>query len=132
LAVALLAALATGCVERKMFIRSDPPGANVLLDGQPVGETPVEVPFTYYGTRELVFRKKGFDERRILETVDEPVYQLFPLDFVCEILVPAKITDRHEVAVTLTPTPTDESGQPDVDRAIERARALRERIRTKP
>ena len=42
-----------GCVERLISVRSDPPGAAVLLDGDPVGVTPVEVPYTWYGTRDV-------------------------------------------------------------------------------
>jgi hypothetical protein len=46
---ALWAALA-GCVTRKMVIRSKPAGAPVWIDQRYVGQTPVEVPFTCYGT----------------------------------------------------------------------------------
>ena len=48
--LALLAAgLSSGCVTRRMMITSDPPGAQVYVDGQPIGATPVERPFVYYG-----------------------------------------------------------------------------------
>ncbi|MBI1851846.1 MAG: PEGA domain-containing protein [Planctomycetes bacterium] len=115
-----------------MFIRSDPPGASVFLEGRRIGTTPVEIPFTYYGTREIVFRKDGFHDLRVREAVREPLYQIFPLDFVFECLVPATLTDRHEVAATLQTDERRAFGQADVDHAVDRARALRDRIRPKP
>ena len=45
--------MVTGCVTRKMIIRSNPPGAPVWVDERYAGETPVEIPFTYYGTRKV-------------------------------------------------------------------------------
>src|SRR5690606_3614274 len=49
----LLLSQSLGCVHRRMTIRSDPPGALVLLEGEEIGYTPVSVDFTYYGTREI-------------------------------------------------------------------------------
>src|SRR3954453_16159500 len=59
LALALLAAAAlglTGCVERKITIGSDPPGAILLLNDVEVGRTPVTVPFTTYGDYDIRLR----------------------------------------------------------------------------
>ena len=41
LAVALIAAGMSGCVDRRFVIDSDPPGAQVYLDGAPLGKTPL-------------------------------------------------------------------------------------------
>lgn len=73
----LLAAASSGCVERKMLIRSDPPGAQVWVDDRPVlvsersgqrapfgsmpgpgtktqiATTPLEHPFKHYGRRRV-------------------------------------------------------------------------------
>src|SRR3982750_4047234 len=59
LGVAALAAGAlglTGCVERKLTIGSDPPGAILLLNDVEVGRTPVTVPFTTYGDYDIRLR----------------------------------------------------------------------------
>ena len=37
----------TGCVKRQMLIRTNPEGAFVTVDSQPLGNTPLQVPFTY-------------------------------------------------------------------------------------
>jgi hypothetical protein len=41
----LLAVAATGCVQRRMTIRSDPPGALVYVDDYQIGTTPVSHDF---------------------------------------------------------------------------------------
>ena len=43
----------TGCVERKMYIRSEPGGAPVWLDETYAGVTPLEHPFVHYGVRRV-------------------------------------------------------------------------------
>ncbi|MFM7737868.1 MAG: PEGA domain-containing protein, partial [Planctomycetota bacterium] len=58
--VLLLLANNSGCVQRRMLIRSQPEGAMVTIDRQAIGQTPVSVPFTYYGTREIQLEKDGY------------------------------------------------------------------------
>ena len=56
---ALLIGLATGlgslsgCVERRYTIRTDPPGALVIVNGEEIGPTPVSRSFIYYGDRKI-------------------------------------------------------------------------------
>jgi hypothetical protein len=101
LAGLLVAAGGGGCVERRLFIRSDPPGARVTLDGEPRGETPLAIPFTYYGTREVVLRAPGRRVVRREVALTPPWYQWTPLDLVSELLLPVTIEDVHEVEVLL-------------------------------
>lgn len=49
-----------GCVRRKLLITSDPPGALVYRNDQEVGRTPIEVPFTWYGTSDIRLEKAGY------------------------------------------------------------------------
>jgi hypothetical protein len=57
LALTALAAMGlAGCVERKLTIGSDPPGAILLLNDVEVGRTPVTVPFTWYGDYDVRLR----------------------------------------------------------------------------
>jgi len=94
-----------GCVERRLFVRSDPEPAQVFLDGEPRGQTPLRIPFTYYGTRELVLRAPGRRARRLAVEILPPWYQITPLDFVSELLLPFTIVDEREVFATLLPSP---------------------------
>ena len=60
--VALLLALllpASGCVRRRLNVRTNPPGALVYVDNQQIGTTPCSVDFIYYGTREIRIDKAG-------------------------------------------------------------------------
>jgi len=103
--ICLLAAacLLSGCVRRRLTVRSSPPGATVYIDDQEVGTTPVSTPFVYYGTRKLQLVKDGYETQTIKHKVSAPWYQLPPLDFVSENLVPREIRDERIVDVELEP-----------------------------
>jgi hypothetical protein len=47
-------------------IESDPPNADVLLDGAIVGRTPVLVPRPASGEREVVVRLRGYEDSRVM------------------------------------------------------------------
>ena len=93
---ALTCAALPGCVHRRMTIRSDPPGALVLLEGEEIGYTPVSLDFTYYGTREITLVKNGYETLKIMQAVRPPWYQRVPLDFFSDNLLPFKANDRHD------------------------------------
>jgi hypothetical protein len=83
-------------VERRLTIRSNPSNALVILDGQEIGFTPVSVPFTYYGAREIKLVKDGYETRVIRQRVAPPWYQLPGIDFVAESLVPVRLRDDRD------------------------------------
>lgn len=92
----VLWATATGCVQRRMLIHSSPEGALVSVDRQVVGHTPVSVPFTYYGTREIELQKDGYQTTRVKQRIRPPFYELFPLSFFSENLA---LRERRDVRV---------------------------------
>src|SRR5262245_38010859 len=49
LALVLAAGLAGGCVERKYTVYTDPPNALVLVNNTPLGASPADGSFVYYG-----------------------------------------------------------------------------------
>jgi hypothetical protein len=115
----ILCLLATGCVIREMFIRSDPPGARVFIDAEEKKDvTPCAVRFTFYGKREVVIRKKGYLSAKKIVSVPTPWYEYFPLDFVCEILLPFTIRDTHVVDFKLEKIPA----KGDTEEILKRAR----------
>src|SRR5262249_48307508 len=57
---ATAALLSSGCMHRRLTIRSDPPGALVQVDGEEVGYTPTSIDYTYYGTREITLQRAGY------------------------------------------------------------------------
>src|SRR5688572_28118051 len=86
-----------GCVRRRLMIRSNPPGAMVYVDNQPVGQTPCATSFIYYGTREIRLVKPGYETLTINQPIPAPWYQIPPIDFVSENLVPNEIHDFRTV-----------------------------------
>lgn len=118
-AAALLAAL-SGCVHRRVTIRTDPPGALVLLDGREVGYTPMSTDFTYYGTREVTLIKDGYETLTAPLPLRTPWYQVFPLEFVTDNFGPGKIRDRRDFSFRLQPQVLVPSGE-----LLERANGLR-------
>jgi hypothetical protein len=104
-AVALVVAIlaATGCVQRRMTIRSDPPGALVYVDDYQLGTSPVSHDFVYYGTRKIRLVKDGYETLTVRQPFPLPWYQIFPLDFVTENLWPWEIRDERVVMLSMQP-----------------------------
>lgn len=85
-----------GCMHRRMTIRSDPPGARVIVDGKDIGLTPVSMDFLYYGTRQIQLVKDGYETLTVMQPTPMPWYQVPPLDFFSDNFLPVKVTNRHE------------------------------------
>ena len=94
---------AAGCVQRRMTIRSSPPGALVYVDDYQIGTTPVSTDFIYYGTRKIRLVKDGYETLTVRQPFPMPWYQIFPLDFVTENLWPGEIRDERVVDLAMTP-----------------------------
>lgn len=116
-----------GCVQRTIRITSDPPGAQVFLDGDPAGVTPAEIPFTWYGDREFVLERAGHLSVRAVENVPAPWWQIFPFDFLLDMLIPLPLRDSHEFHYTMEPVrPGPESYEETKRRAEEFRRKAHE------
>ncbi|NDC63853.1 MAG: PEGA domain-containing protein [Planctomycetia bacterium] len=98
-----LLAASTGCVQRRMTIRSNPPGALVYVDDYQIGTTPVSTDFIYYGTRKIRLVKDGFETLTLRQPFPLPWYEIFPLDFVTENLWPGEIRDERVVDLAMVP-----------------------------
>jgi hypothetical protein len=101
--LALSSALLGGCVERRYVITSDPPGALVLRNGQPLGATPVDDHFVYYGDYDFTLVKEGYETMQAKQNIPAPYYQVFPLDIVSEIILPWQIQDVRRFHYKLEP-----------------------------
>ena len=95
--------LVAGCVERRLHVISEPPEAEVYLDGRQVGHTPFSMPFTFYGSREITVKKPGFGPAQTVFKLEKPWYQVFPFDFFSELVWPGRIVDRHYCYLKLPP-----------------------------
>lgn len=95
--------LLPGCVRRRLMVRSNPPGAMVYVDNQLIGTTPCATSFVYYGTREIRLVKAGYETYKVNQPIPAPWYQIPPLDFFSENLVPRQIQDFRTVTYDLKP-----------------------------
>src|SRR5262245_48525085 len=126
LALAVVLALLcgpTGCVRRRLTIRSNPPGALVFIDNQEIGFTPVSTPYTYYGTREIKLIKDGFETLTVKQNFKAPWYEVPPVDFVSENFAPGETRDERMLDFQLVPqqiVPTE--------RLLDRAQSLRSNV----
>jgi len=117
-------ALASCAVRRELVITSQPEGAEVRIDGEPTGRTPLRLPFDHYGTRRFTFYLDGYVTDSQVIDVAPPWYDYFPLDIVSEVLLPFGWRDRHHVHAEMQPG-TGAIPPPDLESVLHRAEELR-------
>lgn len=98
----VLCLMVSGCVQRSLTIRSDPPGALVYMNDAPVGTTPVTYDFTWYGWYRLRILKDGYEQLHDHRLLRAPAYLWIPLDLAMELL-PGEVRDDRTWSYTLTP-----------------------------
>ncbi len=102
--MALMAVVgASGCVERRYTIRSDPPGALAIVNGEEIGTTPVSHSYTYYGARNIRLQREGYKTQDIVEDMKAPWYDNVATEFFTENLVPFTIRDEREYVYKMEP-----------------------------
>jgi hypothetical protein len=111
-----------GCVRRTMKITTEPTGAKVTLNDRQIGTSPVSVDFTWYGDYSVQLEKEGYETLKTNRVVTRPWYQYAPVDFVAEVLIPARIHDERTLHFELTP----EGEPPAREQLIEDAESLRQ------
>ncbi len=99
----VLALVPSGCVRRRLMVRSNPSDALVYVDNQQIGKTPCSVDFTYYGTREIRLVKPGYETLTVNQPIPTPWYEVPPLDFFSENLAMHEIHDNRTVSYNLVP-----------------------------
>jgi hypothetical protein len=118
-------ALLTGCVERTLILRSDPPGATVVVNGDEIGVAPAKLHFETYGTYEVVMSAPHHRRLRALVPVRPPWYEKIPFDLFYETAWPGTVRDEHLVTLKLEPFPEDEAAGAGLD---EREQQLQQRV----
>ncbi len=129
-----LVVLATcaGCVERRIYIVTQPADVDVYIDGEFIGKTrekdhpegPLYANFIFYGKREYTLRKPGYATLSGEIDLEVPWYEYPPIDFFAEVLTPWIIVDEHFVEAKL------EKAKPaDVDTLYRSALDYRRRSR---
>ena len=91
-----------GCYRSTLVVRSEPSGGEAYLDGAPIGQTPLEHQFLWYGEHYVKVEKPGYATKSQKVFLTNPPYAVIPLDLFLTIL-PVPITDRHYANVFLEP-----------------------------
>jgi PEGA domain len=119
--------LVSGCVERRYTIRSEPPGAIVVVNGEEIGPAPASKSFYYYGNREITLMLDGFQTRTIIQPIKAPWWDNYATEFVTENLVPWTIRDERDYKFPLQPAES-----PPQAELRNRAEGLRQEAQTLP
>jgi hypothetical protein len=103
--------LYSGCVVRRYTVRTDPPGALVIVNDEALGPSPASRSFEYYGDRSITLVLDGFETQTIIQPVNAPWWDNYVTEFFTENLVPWVIRDDREYTYKLAPakTATEES-----------------------
>jgi PEGA domain len=124
---ALLAFSLPGCVERRYTIRSDPPGALVVVNNEEIGRTPVSKSFIFYKDREITLMMDGFQTKKVIEPIRAPWYDNMITEVITENFLPVTIRDEREFMYKLDPVT-----QVPRDELIARADTLRIEAQSPP
>src|SRR4051812_15001051 len=122
------AALLPGCLERRVSITSEPPGALVTANEVELGRTPLEASFTFYGEYDVRVEKEGFEVLRTKAKANTPIYENPPLDLLATA-VPFTIETTVRWHFKLQPELVTVQSKEELERGmLERAAALRSQI----
>jgi PEGA domain len=117
----------SGCVERRYTIRSDPPGATVVVNGEEIGPAPASKSFVYYGDREITLLLDGYETKTLIQPIKAPWWDNLFTEFFTENLVPVTLRDEREYKYQLTPAQSPPKGE-----LRDRAESLRSEARVLP
>jgi hypothetical protein len=90
-----------GCVERRYTIRTDPPGALVIVNKEEVGASPVSKSFTFYGDRDITIIADGYQTMRVQQPLAAPWWDNRVTEFFTENLLPVTLRDEREFTFKL-------------------------------
>ncbi len=99
----IISTLLSGCVERKLTIKTNPQEALVILNDEEIGLSPVTVNFNWYGDYCVRIQKEGYETLNTHRELKGPWYDYFPFDFFAQIVNPSRIVDTYEWTFDLAP-----------------------------
>ena len=125
--IAALACACAGCLQRRIHITSEPPGATVWLNGVEIGRTPVEADFTFYGDYDVRLRHEGYEPHAQRKWAVMPWYEFPPIDFIVTALPwTVRNTVRWDFELEPAPDLSAPGAGEDRDALLQRADELRQ------
>jgi hypothetical protein len=119
--------LVSGCVERRYTIRSDPPGATVIVNGEEIGPAPASKSFVFYGDREITLMLDGYQTKTVIQPINAPWWDNLLTEFFTENIIPFSLRDEREFKYQLVPAESPLQGE-----LRDRAESLRSEARVLP
>jgi len=119
--------LNTGCVVRRYTVRTNPPGAQVIVNDEEIGPSPVSKSYTYFGDREITLIKDGFETQTLIQPMPAPWWDNLFTEFFAENVVPFTLRDEREFTYDLQPAQT-----PAANDLLDRAELLRAESQAPP
>lgn len=89
----MLLTMLGGCVERRIRITTEPPGARVWLNDVELGASPVETAFTFYGDYDVRIEKDGYERLSTMRKARAPVHEWPGPDLIAAAL-PTRIQNE--------------------------------------
>lgn len=99
----VLILLSTGCVDRRFVVETNVPGAQIYVDGTPIGPSPADSWWEYAGDYQFTAVAPGYEPLVKKVKLKAKWYQYPPFDLVAEALWPFRIEDVRRVQLTLEP-----------------------------
>ncbi len=97
------AGLTAGCVDRRFVVETNVPGAQVAVDGVPIGPSPTDARWEYAGCYEFTAVAPGYQPLTQRVRFRPKWYNFPPFDFLAEVVWPFRIEDVRRVQLTLEP-----------------------------
>ena len=76
----------TGCIQRRIRVTSEPPGAIVWLNDTEIGRTPTEAEFTFYGSYDVRLELDGYEPIHQARYTRAPFHEYPGPDLIAEAL----------------------------------------------
>lgn len=114
-----------GCIDRKLFIKTEPAGADVFVNGKLIGSSPAEIATPWSGTYGIEIRKEGYATVSDKKVIGSKTYEIFPIDFFAQV-IPITIKDHRDAVYTLIKMSEDATPE---DQVIKNAEELRSRVK---
>jgi len=116
---------ANGCIQRRIRVTSEPPGAVVWLNDTEIGRTPAEAEFTFYGDYDVRLELPGYSPVHEMRRTKAPFHEYPGPDLIAEVL-PRKFETVFEWHFDLEPVPERTQAPEELEAdLIERARQMR-------
>ncbi len=101
--VAVTASLVAGCVDRRFVVETNVPGAQISVDGTPIGPSPADSRWEYAGSYQFTASAPGYQPLAKRVRFKARWYQYPPFDLIAEVFWPFRIEDVRRVYLELEP-----------------------------